>query len=151
MRQRDSENERNDEFRRNQLRLQEEQLRLEQCKTESKGFKLKQYGDAIRNSVSKLTENSPLDFLPFIANFERLFNELSVPADLRVSLIAPYLSDRCRTPINRLQGSDATSYDYVKNYLMEQLRLVLYLRTLSINLTAQFVQIVKHTKVSCVG
>ena len=38
--------------------------------------------------------------------------------------MTPYLSERCRTLVNRLQGDDATSYDYVKKYFMEQLRLV---------------------------
>jgi len=66
----------------------------------------------------------PSIFLPFIANFERLFDSLVVPPELRVSLITPYLSDRCRNLINRLQGEDATSYEFVKQYLMDQLRLV---------------------------
>ena len=41
-----------------------------------------------------------------------------------MSLISPYLSDRCHNLINRLQGEEATSYDFVKKYLMDQLRLV---------------------------
>jgi len=52
---------------------------------------------------------------------ERLLNELSVPNDLYVSLLTPYLSEKCRSLINRLQG-DVKSY--VKQYLLEQLRLV---------------------------
>ena len=71
-----------------------------------------------------MSEHSPLDFLPFIAKFENLLIELSVHKDLWVTLMTPYLSERCRTLVNRLQGDDATSYDYVKKYLMEQLRLV---------------------------
>jgi len=111
-------------FRDSSLRLQTEKLEFERRKDEALVFKLKQYGDAIRNSVSKMSDNSPIDFLPFIANFERLFESLAVPADIRVSLISPYLSDRCRNLINRLQGEEATSYEFVKKYLMDQLRLV---------------------------
>jgi len=99
----------------NSLRLQTEKLEFERKKDEALVFKLKQYGDAIRNSVSKMSDNSPIDFLPFIANFERLFESLAVPDDIRVSLISPYLSDRCRNLINRLPGGDATSYEFVKN------------------------------------
>ena len=116
-----------DGFRQEQLRLQTEQLdfaKQKEQKNEALVFRVKQYGDAIRNSVSKMTDNSPIDFLPFIANFERLFDSLVVPPELRVSLITPYLSDRCRNLINRLQGEDATSYEFVKQYLMDQLRLV---------------------------
>jgi len=38
-------------------------------------------------------ENSPLEFLPFINNFERLLSDLSVPDDLYVTLLTPYLSE----------------------------------------------------------
>jgi len=86
------------------LSIQQSQLLLDKSKTESKVFKLKQYGDAIRNSVTKMTEHSPLDFLPFIAKFENLLTELSVPGILWVTLMTPYLSERCRTLVNRLQG-----------------------------------------------
>jgi hypothetical protein len=113
-----------DRFRADQLKLQREQLEWDKQRNATRVFQLKQYGDAIRNSVSKMDENSPLDFLPFIANFERVFTELSVPDGLRVALITPYLSEQCRTLINRLQPVDASSYIFVKKYLMEQLRLV---------------------------
>ena len=73
-----------DEFRRDQLKIQKERLDLERTRNEAKVFKLKQYGDAIRNSMSKMGENSPLEFLPFIKNFERLLKELSVPSELYV-------------------------------------------------------------------
>src|SRR5208282_2659323 len=105
-----------DGFRQDQLRLQTEKLdfaKQKEQKNEALAFRVKQYGDAIRNSVSKITDNSPIDFLPFIANVERLFDSLVVPPELRVSLITPYMSDRCMNLINRLQGEDATSYDFV--------------------------------------
>jgi len=72
------------ELRRSQLKIQEERLALESERNEAKVFKLKQYGDAIRNSMSKMGESSPLEFLPFIKNFESLLSELSVPDDLYV-------------------------------------------------------------------
>ena len=61
-----------DRFKRDQIKLQQDQLDFERSRNEARVFKLKQYGDAIRNSMSKMGENSPLDFLPFIKNFERL-------------------------------------------------------------------------------
>jgi hypothetical protein len=113
-----------DKFREQQLMLQAEQIKLERERRETKVSQLKHYGDAIRNSVSKLKENSPLEFIPFINNFERLFAELKVPSELRVALITPYLSEQCRNLVSRLEGSDVSSYDFVKTYLMRQLRLV---------------------------
>ena len=111
-------------YKRDQIKIQQDQLALDHRRYEAKVFKLKQYGDAIRNSMSKMGENSPLEFIPFITNFERLSNEIGVPKELQVSLLTPYLSENCRSLVNRLQGSDATSYDYVKTYLLQQLRLV---------------------------
>lgn len=113
-----------DQFKEEQIRVQRDQLAMDLRRQEAKVFKLKQYGDALRNSMSKLGDNSPLEFIPFINNFERLLKELTVPNELRVPLLTPYLSDKCRSLLNRLQGNDATSYDYVKTYLMQQLRLV---------------------------
>jgi len=74
--------------------------------------------------MSKMGENSPLEFLPFINNFARLLSELSVSDDIYVTLLTPYLFEKCRSLINRLQGGDVKSYSYVKQYLLEQLRLV---------------------------
>ena len=60
--------------------------------------------------MSKMGENSPLEFLPFIKNLERLANESPVPKEVYVTLLTPYLSEKCRALINRLQGGDASSY-----------------------------------------
>jgi hypothetical protein len=85
---------------------------------------LKQYGDAIRNMVSKMSENSSHEFISFITKFDQVFETLGVPNELRVALLTPYLSEKCRTLINQLTGEDASSYEVVKQYLMNQLRLV---------------------------
>jgi len=70
--------------------------------------------------VSKMNENTPHEFLPFITKFDTL----EVPNELRVALITPYLSEKCRTLLNQCTGEDASSYDDIKEYLMSQLRLV---------------------------
>ena len=87
-------------------------------------MKLKQFGDALRNSLAKIGENSPLEFLSFISALERHFHELGVPPEFKVALMTPYLSERCRKLLNRVSTTDASSYDFVKRYLLEQLRLV---------------------------
>ena len=106
------------------LELQKQQLELEKSKLQSKTYKLKQFGDAIRNSVNKMSETSPHEVLLFFQNFERVFADLNVPNEIKVALITPYLSERCKSLLNRLQGDDAQSYDYVKKYILGQTRLV---------------------------
>jgi hypothetical protein len=61
---------------------------------------VKHLGDASQNSESKLKENSLLKFIPFINNFEQLFEELDVPSELRVAL-----SDS-RLLLELLQGNE---------------------------------------------
>jgi hypothetical protein len=121
------------ELEREKLELERERMKFEKYTSgisESSGDhvsstvgQLKQYGDAIRNMASKMGENSPHEFIPFKTKFDRVFQTLGNPEELRVALITPYLSERCRTLINQLTGSDASSYDVVKQYLTEQLRL----------------------------
>jgi hypothetical protein len=96
------------------LRIQErERIQLQKTKLESKAKadaednedvigvnskvrKLKQYGDAIRNMVYKMSDNTPHEILPFITKFGQVFETLEVPDELRVSLLTPYLSEKCR-------------------------------------------------------
>ena len=90
----------------------------------SKVRKLKKYGDAIRNMVTKMGESSPHEFMSFIMRFDRVFETLNVPGDLRVALLTPYLSEKCRTLLNRLDCNEELTYDQTKEYLVSQLRLV---------------------------
>jgi hypothetical protein len=53
-----------------------------------------------------------------------LFNDISVPPELRVDLLKPYLSDKARTLLNRLTGSKAGDFAVVKRFLLDQYRLV---------------------------
>jgi hypothetical protein len=50
--------------------------------------------------------------------------ELKVPDDLRVSLMKPYLNERARTLANRVEASHSADYKYVKEFLLNEFRLV---------------------------
>ena len=65
-----------------------------------------------------------MEFLQFVANLQCVCENLEEPAELQVKLMMPYLSEQCLTLLSRLHGSDANYFDYVRNYLIEQLRLV---------------------------
>jgi hypothetical protein len=65
------------------------------------------------------------NFLPFINNnMKRVFRDLSVPADLWVSWLNPYLLAQRKTLFNHVTNPDASSYDKIKKYLLEQLHLI---------------------------
>jgi len=102
--------------------LQREAIRKEKGKSESVISKLKQYGDAIRNSMTKMSDN-PTEIIVFFYSVEHLFQNLEVPRPLYVTLLKPYLNERALMLVNRLIGHDASNYDCVKKYLMDQFRL----------------------------
>jgi DNA anti-recombination protein RmuC len=56
------------------LELQKQQLELDKSKLEPKTYKLKQFGDAIRNSVNKMSETSPTKFCCFFSEFRACFH-----------------------------------------------------------------------------
>ena len=76
-----------------QIKLIEEKEHLERSKEDAKVAQLKRYGDALRNSVSKLG-NEPLEIIVFFENIEKQFKELKVPDNLCVTLMKPYLNER---------------------------------------------------------
>lgn len=60
----------------------------------------------MRNAAFKMS-NDPTELLPFLENVERLYHDLRVPVDLRVQLLRPYLSDRVKVLITRLDADRA--------------------------------------------
>src|SRR5208282_4067661 len=82
----------------------------------------KHFGDALRTSLTKMSDQ-PIDLINFIDSADRLFAELEVPIDIRVTLIKLYLNERALTLVNRLSGDLVIDYAYVNTYLLEQFRL----------------------------
>jgi len=110
-------------LKRAQLKMQEDRDRREREKNESVVSKLRIFGDAIKNSIVKMG-NDPLDLVPFFANVDRIFGDLKVPNDLRVTLLKPYVNDKARILLNRLDATSVADYEYVKRYILEQFRCV---------------------------
>lgn len=102
--------------------LQREAMDKEIGKSESVVSVLKQYGEAIRNSLDKMLDN-PTELIVFFDSVERVFSDLKVPEKFKVTLVKPYLNERASMLVNRLTGSEASDFAFVKKYLMEQFRL----------------------------
>src|SRR5664279_88980 len=103
-------------------KLQRDSLARERSRSESTTARLKSYGDALKNAITKMLDN-PIELIVFFDSIERMFGELEVPHALRVILLKPYLSERAAMLVNRLTGDVACDYKYVKRYLLEQFRL----------------------------
>jgi hypothetical protein len=106
-----------------QVALMEDKDRVEKEAEKGRVKMLKNYGDVLRNTVVKLG-NDVIDFIPFCDNIEKQFKELKVPSELRVSLLKPFLNERAQLLVSRLDAERQDDYDYVKQYLLDQFRLV---------------------------
>jgi len=69
-------------------------------------------------------ETDPINLIPFFDNVDRMFIELSIPSNLQVQLLKPFVNDKARVLINRLDAKNVANYEFVKRHLLEQFQLV---------------------------
>jgi len=62
--------------------------------------------------------NEPIDLIPFFDNAEQLFMELAISNELRVPLMRPYLNDKAKPLLMRLDATRASDYAAVKEFLL---------------------------------
>ena len=65
-----------------------------------------------------------MKIIAFFDDIERQFHELKIPKELHALLMKPYLNDRARVLINRVDASHSADYNYVKDFLLQEFRLV---------------------------
>jgi len=106
-----------------QIKFLTEQRDRDREKSDSAISKMKLFGDAIRNSIVKMG-NDPLDLIPFFDHVDKLFYDLRIPENLRVTLLRAYVNDKARLLISRLDAARAADNKFVKCYLMDQFKLV---------------------------
>jgi len=84
--------------------------------------KLKLWGDALRNTITRMP-NEPIDMITWFICLERLFDQLQVPSDLRAVLMRPYLSDRAKALLACCDVARTADYGAIKRYLLQEMRL----------------------------
>ena len=67
--------------------------------------------------------NEPMDVLSWFICLEKLYDQLSVPAELRAVLLRPYLSDRAKTLLARCDVDKSADYAAIKKYLLQEMKL----------------------------
>ncbi len=110
-------------MRRQQAALAAARAATDRERFENPAAKAKMYGDAIRNTATK-QPNDPAELSSFFEQFERLFADYAVPADLQLQLIKPYLSDRSRTAMTRHGEDKITRYGELKRFLLAEYKCV---------------------------
>ena len=119
-----------------QRELEERRLALEERKMEmqrvaaerdysqkeSVAMRLKTWGEAIRNTITKMPAE-PIEMVTWFISLERLFDQLKVPAELQSVLIRPYLSERAKSLLARCDPVRMADYGAIKHFLLQEMRL----------------------------
>ena len=59
----------------------------------------------------------------WFVSIEKLFEQLTVPADLQAILIRPYLSDRAKLLMSKCDPTHSAKYESIKAFLLKELHL----------------------------
>jgi len=102
--------------------LKRQTAECEEAHKDSTGAKLKLWGDALRNAISRMP-NEPIDTVSWFICLERLYEQLKVPLELRAVLMHPCLSYWAKSLLARCDVDKATDYEAVKKYLLQEMRL----------------------------
>jgi len=89
---------------------------------ESTAVKIKTWGDALRNTITKMPSEG-IDVVSWFVSIDKLFEQLNVPADLQAILIRPYLSDRAKLLMSKCDPTHSAKYENIKAFLLKELHL----------------------------
>ena len=105
-----------------ELDLKREAAVKEEKNKDTPAVKLKLWCDALRNTIARMP-NEPIEIVSWFISLDQLFDQLSVPSDLRAVLIRPYLNDRAKTLLSRCNAYKSQDYKVVKKFLLQELQL----------------------------
>jgi len=116
-----------------QKRLEFEQMKwkeememkmIEKAHRESPAAKIKIWGDALRNTISRMPTEG-IDVVSWFVSVEKLLEQLSVPAELQSILIKPYFSEIVKLLMSKCDAAvtHAASYESMKKFLLQELHL----------------------------
>ena len=103
-------------------KIKRDDERRERERLDSPIHKAKLFGEALRGSFAKM----PTDYMEIMSYFrgvERLYDDLGVPAGLRVHLLKPHLTEQARNLLARMDPGKATDYGEVKRMLLHEFKL----------------------------
>jgi hypothetical protein len=117
-------------------KLQEQELHMKQIQWEwqksqdarererqqTPAAQIKFFGNVLKNVMPKFPTDVA-DVPIFFEGVEKLFDSFIVPEELRSKLLLPYLSDRAKSLLLRLEQSKQEKYDEVKLFLLNELKL----------------------------
>ena len=82
----------------------------------------KMFGDAMRASAIKMGSDL-VEIVAFFKNCEQLFAVYSVPKSLQAMLIRPFLNDRAKTYLTKLDTTVSGDYERLKDAMLREFKL----------------------------
>jgi len=110
------------EEQRRQREFKERKWREDRAYKDSTAIKIKTWGNALRNTITKMPSEG-IDVVSWFVSIDKLFEQLNVPADLQAILIRPYLSDRAKLLMSKCDPTHSAKYENIKAFLLKQLHL----------------------------
>jgi len=107
---------------RRQREFEERKWREDRAYQESTAVQIKTWGDALRNTITKMPSEG-IDVVSWFVSIDKLFEQLNVPADLQAILIRPYLSDRAKLLMSKCDPTHSAKYESIKVFLLKELHL----------------------------
>jgi len=82
--------------------------------TESTAVKVKMWGDALRNVICRMP-NESIEVVSWFVSVEKLFDRLKVPEELQAVSIRPYLSERPKILMSKCDPAHTATYQAIKS------------------------------------
>ena len=92
----------------------------EQKYRESTAVEVKTWGDALRNVICKMP-NESIEVVSWFMSVEKLFDRLKVPELLQAVLVRPYLSERAKILMSKCDPAHTATYQAIKKFLLQEL------------------------------
>ena len=105
------------------MEVQEAKNKDDSDRDSTRVSQLKRFGKALKSTFTKFG-NDPIEVISFFDSVEKEFGRLRVPDNLRSSLIKPFLNDRAKLLLTQIDSSHSDNYAYVKDYLLNEFKLV---------------------------
>jgi len=102
-----------------ELELQKQQMKNKQELENTLAMKTKRFSDALRGALIKMSSD-PVEVASFFRQIDDLYTKFEVPVNLRATLVKPYLNDKAKLVVARLDPSLADDYKLLKEAILHE-------------------------------
>ena len=104
-----------------ELELQKQQIKNKQELENTLTMKTKRFSDALKGALIKMSSD-PVEVASFFRQIDDLYTKFEVPENLRATLVKPYLNDKAKLVVARLDPSLADDYRLLKEAILREFK-----------------------------